>query len=44
MTVSTVLNLFVSPVLYVVLKTLLERFGNRTPRDPADPVRTESEA
>ena len=38
MTVSTLLNLFFIPVLYVVLKTLLERFGNKTPRNPADPT------
>ena len=38
MTVSTILNLFFIPVLYVVLKSLLERFGKKTPRDPADPT------
>ena len=38
MTVSTLLNLLFIPVLYVVLKSLLERFGRKTPRDPADPT------
>ncbi len=38
MTVSTLLNLFFIPVLYVVLKSLLERFGKKTDRNPADPT------
>jgi HAE1 family hydrophobic/amphiphilic exporter-1 len=35
MVLSTVLNLFFIPVLYVLLKSLLERFGGRTRRAPA---------
>ncbi len=38
MTVSTLLNLFFIPVLYVLFKTVLERFGKKTPREPNDPT------
>ncbi|HEY0307061.1 MAG TPA: efflux RND transporter permease subunit [Acidobacteriaceae bacterium] len=36
MIVSTILNLIFIPVLYVILKTLLERFSPSKPQPPAD--------
>jgi len=38
MIVSTILNLIFIPVLYVILKTLLEKFSKTPPPEAAEPV------
>jgi HAE1 family hydrophobic/amphiphilic exporter-1 len=41
MVVSTILNLIFIPVLYVIVKTMLEHFSSTKPQPPTEPVQND---